>query len=390
MGPRVLRCALEAHDQVCARVHRGEPANLHGIEDAKDVELPFLGDVRAVGEHGEGDDHARKIVARVQSGAGGVYLSPMSVRAESAAGSQSRSRDGEVAWHTDVLLLLMAIMWGLNFSVLKFTSAFMGGLAINALRIPIAAVAQLGIARGRSLTRPDAAETRALIALGMLGNGLYQVLFILGLMRSSVATAALLIAASPAFVAIVGRLQRTEFLSGRQWFGVVLQIVGCATVAFGAVRNRAAGSDSVMGVVFLWSAALSWAFYATRVKHYSHHVEPWYLGGYTMLGGALVAVAMGIPALMRVDWSAMTVVAWGALGYSSLIAMVVAYLFYYRGLRVLGPTRTSMYSNLQPIVAIAVAWAFLRERPTVPQLTGAALIVGGLLLARSDAEPAEA
>jgi drug/metabolite transporter (DMT)-like permease len=299
-------------------------------------------------------------------------------------------RGDEVRWHTDVLLLLMALMWGLNFSVLKFTAAFMGGLAINALRIPVATVAQLGIARGLGMRKPEQAEVRAMIALGMLGNGIYQVLFILGLMRSSVATAALLIAASPAFVAIVGRLQKTEHLNRRQWFGVWLQIVGCATVALGAVHNRGAGSDSVLGVVFLWSAALSWAFYATRVKHYSHHVDPWYLGGYTMLGGAIVAVVVGIPALLKVDWGALTLTAWGALGYSSLIAMVVAYLFYYRGLRVLGPTRTSMYSNLQPIVAIAVAWGLLHERPTAEQLGGAALIITGLLTARSDAEPAEA
>ncbi|MBL8961239.1 MAG: EamA family transporter [Gemmatimonadetes bacterium] len=315
----------------------------------------------------------------------------MSVRTETAGQVLSApGRGDEVRWHTDVLLLLMALMWGLNFSVLKFTSAFMGGLAINAIRIPIAAFAQLGIAAGRAMTRPDPREARVLVFLGMLGNGVYQVFFILGLMRSSVATAALLIAASPAFVAIVGRLEKTEFLNGRQWLGVGLQIVGCAAVALGAVRNRAAGSDSILGVVFLWSAALSWAFYATRVKHYSHHVEPWYLGGYTMLGGAIVAVAVGIPALMLVDWGALPAMAWGALAYSSLIAMVVAYLFYYRGLRVLGPTRTSMYSNLQPIVAIAVAWGFLHEKPTVAQLTGATLIVGGLLLARSDAEPAEA
>ncbi len=314
----------------------------------------------------------------------------MTARPDVAPAIATGPRGGEVAWHTDVLLLLMAIMWGVNFSVLKFTSVFMGGLAINAIRIPVAAVAQLGVARTRGVPAPDAREARALAGLGMLGNGVYQVLFILGLMRSSVATAALLIAASPAFVAIVGRLQKTEFLTTRQWIGVGMQLVGGATVALGAVRTTSKGDDSVAGVLLLWSAALSWAFYATSVKRYSHHVEPWYLGGYTMLGGAVVALAFGIPALLVVDWSRVTLTVWGALTYSSLIAMVVAYLFYYRGLRVLGPTRTSMYSNLQPIVAIIVAWAVLHERPSLPQGLGATLIVGGLLLARSAAEPAEA
>jgi drug/metabolite transporter (DMT)-like permease len=70
--------------------------------------------------------------------------------------------------------------------------------------------------------------------------------------------------------------------------------------------------------------------------------------------------------------------------------MVVAYLLYYRGLKILGPTRTSMYSNLQPLVAMGLAWLMLHEAPTVAQTTGAALIVGGLLLARLQIfEPAE-
>src|SRR5688572_4291164 len=90
-------------------------------------------------------------------------------------------RKVEVPWHTDVLLLLMAIMWGLNFSVLKYTAGFMGVLAINGLRIPGSALAQLAIARGRRLRHPEPREVRALILLGMPGNGVYQYFFIEGL-----------------------------------------------------------------------------------------------------------------------------------------------------------------------------------------------------------------
>jgi drug/metabolite transporter (DMT)-like permease len=42
-----------------------------------------------------------------------------------------------------------------------------------------------------------------------------------------------------------------------------------------------------------------------------------------------------------------------------------------------------MYGNLQPIIAIAVAWVMLSERPTGWQLLGASFIMGGLLLSRT-------
>ena len=292
-------------------------------------------------------------------------------------------------WHTDVLLLLMAVMWGMNFSVLKYTSGFMGALAINGIRIPGAALAQLAIARGLRMRRPGAREARKLIVLGALGNGVYQVFFIEGLVRTQVATAALLIAATPAFVAIVGRVRRTEYLNTRQWTGVAMQLAGCSTVALGEMGKRGR-SDTVIGVVLLLAGAFSWAIYAVAIKKYSDHIEPWYLGGYTMLGGAVVAVVVGIPALMSVAWSGLPPTVWMSLFYSCFIAMVVAYLLYYRGLRVLGPTHTSMYSNLQPIIAMLVAWALLHERPTAAQVAGACLIVGGLLTTRYAGEPAEA
>jgi len=63
--------------------------------------------------------------------------------------------------------------------------------------------------------------------------------------------------------------------------------------------------------------------------------------------------------------------------------MVIAYLFWYRGLRVIGPTRTAVFGNLQPVVAIGVAWLFLGELPTVWQGVGTAAILGGLFLTRS-------
>jgi drug/metabolite transporter (DMT)-like permease len=316
-----------------------------------------------------------------------AYFSRMT--APSSALSERVTSSTEARWHTDVLLVLMAIMWGVNFSVLKFTANYMGPLAINAIRIPGAAAAQIGIAHGLRLERPTRREIWALILLGAIGNGIYQTFFIQGLARASVATAALIIASTPAFVAIAGRIHGSEFLTRAQQLGVAMQVAGCSIVAYGATRG-AAGPDSGVGVLLLLCAAASWSVYAVNVKRYSDHIEPWYLGGYTMLGGAPVVLLAGGVALSRVVWSDVPSLGYAALAYSCFVAMVVAYLFYYRGLRVLGPTRTSMYSNLQPIIAMITAWLALRERPTGVQLLGAALIVGGLVAARSSTEPAEA
>jgi len=102
-----------------------------------------------------------------------------------------------------------------------------------------------------------------------------------------------------------------------------------------------------------------------------------------MAGGAAVLLAVSAPSIAGADGAAAPPSAWGASVYSGLAGLVVAYLFWYRGVRVLGPTRTAMYVNLQPVFALLVAWAALGERPGIPQLAGAASVMAGLLLARS-------
>jgi drug/metabolite transporter (DMT)-like permease len=60
----------------------------------------------------------------------------------------------------------------------------------------------------------------------------------------------------------------------------------------------------------------------------------------------------------------------------------VAYILWYRGVQRIGNARTAAYSNLTPIVALGVAWAWLGEALSFLQITGAAVVLGGLTLAR--------
>jgi drug/metabolite transporter (DMT)-like permease len=106
------------------------------------------------------------------------------------------------------------------------------------------------------------------------------------------------------------------------------------------------------------------------------------VAAWTLVGGVLPLTLIAIPSLAIVAWREVTWLTWGAVAYSGLLAMVVAYLVWYRGVREIGPTRTAMFANLQPIVAVLIAWALLGEVPTLFQAAGAAAVIGGIYLAR--------
>jgi drug/metabolite transporter (DMT)-like permease len=308
--------------------------------------------------------------------------------APSDAPAPGPSDDGAAArpgvWLTNVLLLVMALIWGVNFSVLKLGTAHLAPVAFNGLRLLLAASVLGAIAvvarRGRMPARRDVVR---LALLGVLGHGLYQFLFILGIARSTAGTAALVMAAGPAFTGVVGRLLGVERPSGRAWAGIAFQLTGMAGVVFGSATRAAQSDDATpLGPVFILAAALTWAFYAVLLKPFAERVDPIQLSAWTLLGGVVTLGGLALPDLVRLDYAALPPVAWFAVFYSGLLAMVVAYLFYYRGVRVVGPVRTAMFSNLQPIVALVVAYLTLGERPGPWQLFGATLIAAGLLVSR--------
>ena len=93
------------------------------------------------------------------------------------------------------------------------------------------------------------------------------------------------------------------------------------------------------------------------------------------IGSALYA-PLGVPALLGLEWSAVSGWAWLMLVYSAVFALVVAYLIWYTAVQRVGNTRTSIYSNVVPLVAMAVAAVALDEPVTARKIAGAAAILG--------------
>ena len=282
---------------------------------------------------------------------------------------------------TDALLLLMALIWGVNFSVVKYGTQVFTPRAFTGLRVGLAAVVLLSVAYARKKRRPARNEILALIALGMIGNGLYQILFVEGISRTSVGNAALIVAATPAFIAIAGRLSGVERVSRNVVSGIVLSLCGVALVVLGSTR-AGSGRATLLGTLLVFCGTLCWTIFTVMLQPYARRLDPIHLSAFTMLGGTLPMLVVTPGALIATDWSKVGFEAWIAILYASVLSMGVAYIFWYRGLRVLGPTRTAMYGNLQPVIAIFVAWMFLGESPTVWQGVGTGTIMGGLFLTR--------
>jgi len=279
---------------------------------------------------------------------------------------------------TDVLLFMMAVIWGINFVVVKYATHIFNPVAFTGLRVGTAAVFLLAVAFARGRFTLPRRDVIGLLLLGVIGNGLYQLFFVHGVARTRAGNAALIVAAAPAFIALFARVRVRRLTL----VGIALSVLGVGLVIAGSARPSN-GEVTLLGSTLVFFGVLCWSVYTIMLQPYTKRIDVIRLSAITMVGGAVPLLIASTPALIATDWSVVGRGGWLALFYSSIISMGVAYFFWYRGLRVLGPTRTAVYANLQPIIALAVAWAFLGEIPTIFQGVGAATIVAGVFLTRT-------
>jgi O-acetylserine/cysteine efflux transporter len=84
--------------------------------------------------------------------------------------------------------------------------------------------------------------------------------------------------------------------------------------------------------------------------------------------------------LVTLEWAAVGMDTWGAVAYATFISLIVAYVLWNRSVIEVGSSRTALYGVTIPIFAMATAFVLLGERPTPPELFGAALILLSVVL----------
>jgi drug/metabolite transporter (DMT)-like permease len=280
----------------------------------------------------------------------------------------------------DGLLLLMILIWGTNFSLVKVALRDFPEIAFNAMRMltsGIVFVALIASARERpSFARADWIR---LVFLGLVGTFLYQFMFVGGLKRTSAGNGSLVVGCSPILIALLSSLAGHERVAPRKWFGVALGFAGLYFV----VGHRADWSAaSLAGDGLMIVSMVCWATYSVAAQPLLKRYSPLAVTGTSFSIGAALYLVFAAPRLVRIDWPSISGTSWVLMFLSALLALNVSYVIWYTGLKKLGGTRTSMYSYLTPIVAMIVAAFWLGEPISGNQMVGAGAILTGLLITR--------
>jgi drug/metabolite transporter (DMT)-like permease len=276
-----------------------------------------------------------------------------------------------------VLLALITLGWGFNWSVVKLVLVEIPPLTFRAICLLAAGTGMLLLARtvGQSLHVP-ARHWRRLLALSACNVVGWNVLVIYGVTLLPSGRAALLGYSMPLWSMILSVWLLGERLTARRGLSLLLAMSGIAILLGGDLAGMA---GATRGIVLMLGAAVSWALGTVLLKRFELPIPTLSLTAWMMLTGA-VPIAAGAAVLEHDRWRPVTTIPALGLVYCVFISFMFCYWAWNR-LVLMVPVAVSSISALAtPVVGILCGVWLLHERLTWQEIAAGASILGAIAL----------
>jgi drug/metabolite transporter (DMT)-like permease len=285
----------------------------------------------------------------------------------------------------DLMLVATVSLWALNFTVSKYIlDHHFHPLSYSAVRYAAAALvfAAVTLAWEGSLRigRGDLLLAGGCVVV-LFAN---QLCFVYALDLTTATTTALLFGTLPIWTGLLARGAGVERQSVRFWIAALLSFGGVALVAVGSGGKL---STNLGGDALAVVGAATWAAYSVAIAPLMRRYSPFRLSSIFLLVVTLPLLAAGGPQLGRQDWHFPWLV-WLGFAFAVLGPLVTTNLLWFTAIDRVGPSRASIFANLQPFLAAIVALIVLSEKITTLQVAGGLALAGGIVIAPRTRPPA--
>lgn len=274
----------------------------------------------------------------------------------------------------------VAFIWGSTWLAIKVGLESVPPFFSAGLRFAAAAALLSGLSWARGVPLPRGGRVHAgLLGLGAINFVLNYGAVYWGEQYVSSGLTAVLFATYPLFVLLIAHAAiGAERITVRKALGVVVGFTGVALIFrsdLGAYDPRATVAAAVILLSPLGSASTSVA-----IKKWGNHLHPYTLTTLPMTYGAvgLTAIAFATEDPRAIEWTPAAV---GSIAYLAVFGSVIAFVVYYRLLKVVAVSLLALVSYAFPVVAVALGWLVLDERLTGSTLVGAGAVLAGIVLA---------
>jgi len=278
-----------------------------------------------------------------------------------------------------LMLSIVVFLWGSSFTLLKLGLEEISPINLAFLRfllvLPFFIVFtyfQDNHAFDKSIFR----DWKILLALGLTGVTLYHVFQNFGLRLTTASNSSLIISANPVFIALLDHFYLKEEMTWKRVFGMTLAFLGIILII--GPSRLTFDPMGVIGDLLSLGAGLSWAFYSVFGKKILSNYGAQRVTMFSMIFGTLflfpILLVSEKPALPTSIWL------WFLLLILSLLCSGIAYLFWYKALEEVSPTKVGVFLFFLPVVSVSVAHLVLLESLDVSFAIGALFVMLGVII----------
>jgi drug/metabolite transporter (DMT)-like permease len=283
----------------------------------------------------------------------------------------------------EVMLLVTVVVWALNFTVTRY--ALTNGwhpLAYSSLRYSAGALLFAAIVSQteRSFHVGRRRDLGYLLLAAGLGVVLNQVSYVYAIKLTNATTVALILGITPILTAIGAFVVGLERVTPRFWAAAGVSFAGVALVAVGAGEGGV--KFDVLGDLLSVATAATWAAYSILIAPLMRRYSPYRISAIVLLIGCVPLLALASRQIATQDFAGLGGLAWAAIVFATLGPLVLTNVLWFRSVSIVGPSRATLFANIQPFIAAVFALLILSERLTMLQVAGGFAIGAGILLSR--------
>jgi drug/metabolite transporter (DMT)-like permease len=292
--------------------------------------------------------------------------------------------DQEKFGTTDLYMLMAILIWAVNFAFIKIALKEFSPSAFNGIRMAFASIILLLLLllsrQGFGVQKRDIWK---LVALGFIGNTVYQLLFIQGIDLTTASSTAIIMAMTPVSVALLSSLLKHEKIHWAAWVGILLSFAGFYLVITKQPAKFLFDWENLKGDMLIFFGNIVWAVYTVFSKPLLSRITPLKWSSLSLAAGTLFYLPFCIPALSNQDFSRISVHSWGILAFSGLFALAISYIIWYASVKRVGNSKTAIYGNITPVFTVVFAFVLIGERIRFWQVLGALILLTGVYITRS-------
>jgi drug/metabolite transporter (DMT)-like permease len=277
-----------------------------------------------------------------------------------------------------LLVLILTLVWGCNWPVLKLGVTALAPLTFRTWTLPFAALGLLLISKvsGDSMRIPRALWPRVAV-LALFNIAGWNGLIVFGVQQMPAGRSAILAYTLPIWSVLFSLWLLHEPLSGRKLVGLLVGMGGMAVLLGEEIVNV---RRAPVGGLLIIGAAMSWGFGTVLLRRWAPPLPQNTLTGWMMLVGwiPLVIAAPLFDPHPLASLASMSATAWFALAYNIFLAGTVAHWAWFRLARTLPVAVSSLSSLPVPVVGVLSGMLFLGERPGPSEFVALALVLASL------------